>query len=450
LAAVVATFVAALWSVPTAAASPCSKAFALSREGRVAAAEAAFRVLFGRKKVPPCARHGLRTWLRETSRAGALIHAGFRKEAMKEIKLAQMARPGAPLPKELRHFVRAQRKFDTAHALEKTGFRSAAEDTLNSLVKNKHDPAGGVPADLEHLRASKEHPFLHRLRTWFERETDDGKTLLWMLLVGFVGYFVARELVRRLWRLQRPRLSISAFAGAGAEDVSEVSKGFALELQEAIQNLGALLGGTRPDITLPPKPFELPTSVTTVFPQFGYATALIAVVNRLIPSIDRELTGYLQPATTRGAGATLVLARESGGIRHQVTLRQADYGKVVPGAAAGAADFAVLLRPATYWVRVATTRRRWGDVLRRRPRQPFSRWQAYALLDAGVRAEEDGEPPTVAKRFYEDALKQEPPLPEVLLNLGGLEIREGASSEPPDSDEILRGINHIAEAMEVL
>jgi hypothetical protein len=457
LAAVAATFVAALWCVPTATASPCSKAFALAREGHVAAAQSAFVALFGRKNVPACARHGLRKWLRHTSRAGALIHAGFRKEAMTEIKLARMARPGAPMPKELRRFVGAQRRFDRVRALKKAGFRSAAEDTLRHFLKKRPHPAGGIPSDMRSILEPKEHPILHGLRNWFERTSDDRKTLLWIgkrllwilgvaLIVGLVGYFVLREVLRRLWRLRRPRLSISPFAGAGAKDESEISRGFALELQAAIQNLGEPLGGTRPDITLPQKPFELSASVTAL-PQLGYVQALIEIVDRLLPSNDRELTGYLQPATARGAGATLVLAKESGEVRHQVTLRQADYDAVEREATAGPADFALLIRPATYWVRVAIARRRLRDVLMRRRRQPFSRWQAYALFDAGARAEENGED-EAAMRFYVDALKHEPPLPEALLNLGNLEIRHGASV--PALDEIQRGIDHIDDAMKLL
>jgi tetratricopeptide (TPR) repeat protein len=443
------------------AASPCAAARALARNGRAKDAQAAYLALFKSKHVPACARAGLaRLAQREISRAGALIHAGYRREAMKEIELARTATPGRRLPRELRRFVVAQRTFNRVRALDNAGMHETAKDVLDKYldglkhprrraaprhlpqrVAPRHLPPGGIPADLEPL-VKRKPSALHRTRVFVERETDTWKTLLvfaWILLALLVVVVLGRELRRRWRRWRRPRLSIVPFSGPGKDDDSSMARGFALELQEKLQNIGVELGGKRPDLTFPPKPGEtLPASAVAAFPQLKYVDALIALIDRMIPSRDRSVTGFLQPATAAGVGASLAVARSDEQITSQVTLREVTYSELDGNDVA--ARYAVLLTPAAYWL--------WAVTAKTTPERRRT-WKAHALFAAGVRLEEAGDLVT-ARRLYTDALGYDPPLPGVLLNLAVIEIREGAGADPVDVNEVMHGISHLLQALDEL
>jgi hypothetical protein len=310
--------------------------------------------------------------------------------------MARSATPAAPLPPELHHFIGAHRTFERVRALDQAGFHEAAVAQLHRFLELRPNPAGGIPPDMKPLLQG--HSWLHRIRAWVERETDSWKallTLLWMLLVVVGVFLVAREIWRRVGRLRKPRLSIAKFSGNG-DVASGLAEGFSLELQEAVQNVGVEMGGTRPDLTLPPKPApdELPSSITTAFPQMKFVDALVALIDRLIPSRDRSLSGYLQGSTSAGVGASLALAGDDGRISNQITLRQSEFGPSPTGTQADADDYATLLLPATYWLLAANSGS--FDV------QP-SKWRPRALFAAGARLQEAddlGE----ARRLYAEAM----------------------------------------------
>jgi hypothetical protein len=366
---------------------------------------------------------------------------------MKEIELARTATPGRRLPPELRRFVVAQRTFNRVRALEKAGMHETAKDVLDKYLDAQqraapqHLPPGGVPADLKPLQEQKQS-WLHHWRVWIERETDTWKTLLlvlWIVVALIGAAFLLRELWRRGRRWIRPRLSITPFSGPGKDDDSSMARGFALELQEKLQNIGVELGGKRPDLTFPPKPGEtLPASAVAAFPQLKYVDALIALIDRMIPSRDRSVTGYLQPATAAGVGASLAVAGSDEQITSQVTLREVIYSELDGND--DAARYAVLLTPAAYWL--------WAVTAKTTPERRRS-WNAHALFAAGVRLEEAGDLVT-ARRLYTDALGYDPPLPGVLLNLAVIEIREGAGADPVDVNEVMHGISHLQQAIDEL
>jgi hypothetical protein len=262
-------------------------------------------------------------------------------------------------------------------------------------------------------------------------------------------------------RFVRPRLAISPFSGAAKSGDDELGKGFAVELQTTIEKSGDETGGTRPDLTLPTSPAgSLPASVTAAFPQLNFFAGLVDLVNSVIPSRDKTLTGHLHSATAEGVGASLVFAREGNGrIIKQVMLRQGTYGPVPPPSANGkvsARDYAVLLSPASYWLREVVRRSRLREVVRRsRLRKAvvgtFSEreppWQAQALFAAGARLQEAGDSDS-ARRLYTESLGYAPPISDVLINLGGIEMKKGSANS--DFYELERGIAHLNEGLDLL
>jgi tetratricopeptide (TPR) repeat protein len=425
--------------VPTAAGAsrgPCAAAAALAKIGRTDDAQAAYLALLKTKPVASCAPAGLRRLARrEFSAAGALIHAGYRDEAMKRIESARAASPAAPVPVELRRFVVARRTFDKVRALEGAGLDAVAEDMLRDYLKRRPTPAGGVPADMIALLQEPDRPWLRRAQVWVERQTDSGKALLWLLAIVLGGLLLGRELLLRLWRIRHPRLSITPFL-AGSDE-KDIATGFGQELQEAVANVGAFMGGRRPDLTLPPKPAasSLP-SVTAALPQLKFVEALIALLPTLIPSRDQSLSGFLQPKTNTGVGASIALIRDGGKVIRQVTIRQGDFGPVPSTAESGASDYGVLLPPATYWFRAATSK-------------SGAPWRPHALFDAGVRLQQAGDV-AFARRLYSQALSYAPPIPGVLLNLAAIEIKEAADPEQFDIRALERGVARLEQALEYL
>jgi tetratricopeptide (TPR) repeat protein len=439
-----------LVSAPAAhAANPCAAAQQLARAGLTSDAKTEYTKLLKSKRVPRCARIGVHKLAkREFETAGALLHAGYRAEAFKKIQdgLQLSATSSANVPLELRRFLIARRTFARARALDKDGFHEAAKGVLGDFVDRRPRIAGGLPADLRPLVEPHSRGLLHRVATWLEDETDNGKALLRILkifalifVIALGAYLILHELIRRLRRYKKHRVTISPFSGDGDTD-DDLAKGFALELQAKVDTIGVEMGGKRPDLALPTPPTTtLPASVTTAFPQLKYVDAVNELIDRLIPSKDRSLTGHLHSSTAHGVGASLVLARaDNGRIMSQVMLRQGDYG---PGSANGSDDAAAyedLIPPAVYWFREVSSKPDLDD---------DAPWQAHALFAAGARLHEAGNLAS-ARRLYTESLKYSPPIPEVLINLGGIEIREG-SGDPLDLYEIERGVAHITQGIDL-
>lgn len=434
IAAVGSLFIASAQPAAGATGDPCAAAAALVKVGRTEDAQTAYLALFKAKPVPACAPAGLRRLgRREFSTAGALIHGGYRNEAIERIAAGKAASPTAPVPVELRRFVVARHTFERVRELQSEGLDAVAEDTLRDYLKGRPTPAGGMPADMTALLQEPDRPRLRRAQVWIERQTDSGKALLWLLAIVVGTYLIVREIYRR--RLRRPRLSIAPFA-AGSDE-KDIATGFGQELQEAIANVGVLMGGRRPDLTLPPKPAEpLPAAVTAALPQLKFVEAVIAFLPTLIPSRDHLLSGYLQPKTATGVGASMALVAEGGKVGRQITIRQGDYGPVPSTAESGASDYAVLLPPATYWARAAIS-------------GASDPWRPRALFDAGARLQQAGDV-AFARRLYFQSLSYAPPIPGVLVNLAAIEIKEGADPLHFDIRAIERGVARLEQALEYL
>jgi tetratricopeptide (TPR) repeat protein len=447
--------IAGFWPTLSFASNPCAAAQELAKAGRKADALAAYLQLLKSKPVPACARAGVNKRVRSKfNAAGALLHAGFRAEALKEIEAALQlaATPSTAIPPELRRYLIAERTFDRVRGLDKAGFHEAAADALSVYLSRARTPAGGIPSppaggipsDLRPLLQGHNRPPLYRLRTWIERETGNGKTLLWVFLVLVGSYLVLRELLRRVLR---PRVAISPFSGAEKSGDDELGTGFAVELQSTIENSGDETGGTRPDLTLPGSPAgSLPASVTAAFPPLNFFGGLVDLVNSLIPSRDKALTGHLHPVTAEGVGASLVFAREGNGrIIEQVMLRQRTYGPVPPNGngKVSARDYAVLHSPASYWLREVVPRS-WRRRVVGAFSEPEPPWQAKALFAAGARLQEAGNADH-ARRLYTESLGYAPPIPDVLINLGGIEMKKGSADL--DLYEVARGIAHLEQGV---
>jgi tetratricopeptide (TPR) repeat protein len=437
-----ATFLLLLLAPVAHAANPCATAQELARAGLTSDAKTEYIKLLKAKPAPKCARVGAHKLAKgEFETAGALLHAGYRAEAFKRIQdgLQLSATPSAGVPPELRRFLMARRTFASVRALDNHGFHEAAKDLLRHFIDAHPTIAGGLPADFRPLVQHHDQPFLHRVATWTEEETDNGKTLLWILVIVVGGYLILHELIRRVIRFAKHRVTISPFSGDGDAD-DDLAKGFALELQAEVDTIGVETGGTRPDLSLPTTPTTaLPASVTTAFPQLKFVDAVVELINRMIPSRDRSLTGHLHSPTAQGVGASLVLARaDNGRIMSQVMLRQGDYGPVPPTNSDGTPTYQDLIPPAVYWFRDVTG----GSGL-----DNSAPWQANALFAAGARLHEAGDIAS-ARRLYAEALEYSPPIPDVLINLGSIEIREG-SADPLDLYEIERGVAHVNQGIQL-
>ena len=410
---------------------PCAPAKALTSVGRYEDARKAYLKLYGSSPVPSCAIKGLRDLSkREYAGASALISSGLRAQALKQIQSARSAAPTVAPPSDVVSFLIAEREFDRVRALDKSGFRRTAREQLSQYLATTPDPAGGIPPDLRALMNEDQLPQrAQRFSAWVERNTDDGKTLLWGLLVAIGLLIVTTELVRRFTK----KVSFGQFTGPAKDDDPALSRSFSLELREAVANIGVAHGGVRPDLVLPDEPQNALADLSTAFPQLRFVGGVVALLDRLVPSRGRRVTGHLQPATALGVGASLSLAQTTGAILGQVTLRQGEFGPVNTTAqTADADDYASLLAPATYWLLHEISD---DEVL-------VPHWRAHALFASGARLQEAGDL-RHARQLYEQALEYVPPLREVQINLAILDIKDGAGASPMDVLQIVRGIQRL-------
>jgi tetratricopeptide (TPR) repeat protein len=404
----------------------------LTTVGRYAEAQAAYLKLYKSKPVPRCAIKGLRDLAaaHEFSSASALIESGLRDEALKKIQSARAAAPSAEPPTDVVSFLIAKQIFDEVEALDKAGFHRTARERLRDYLEGTPKPAGGIPPESAILRQDQLPNRAQRLSAWAERNTDEGKNLLWALLVATGVVVVVLELARRLRRL----VSFATFTGPAKDDDPTLSRSFSSELREAVANIGVAHGGVRPDLVLPEERKDATADLSTAFPQLRFLGGIVALLDRIVPSRGRQVTGHLQPATDAGVGTSIALSRAGGKILGQVTLRQGEYAPLpATGRAAGdASDYASLIAPATYWLL---------NELSAEEKLPPD-WRAHALFASGARLQEAGDM-RHARQLYEEALEYTPPLRDAQLNLAGIEIKEGASAEPPDVAQIARGIQRL-------
>jgi hypothetical protein len=254
--------------------------------------------------------------------ARALKLSGYPGDAGDVLARAIVARPDAELPDDLRGLSDSGLRLAAAKALIDAGLDEASREQVKLALQG--DPTLKLPDELTSPER-RESFWRKQLGIWGPRIRTSAEILI-ALLAAVVGGLLLSRAVRRF----RPRLVIDAFGG-GVE--KENGTATTVAVRENYGRLVAQHGGSRLGFvdSSAEASFGLPKEVVASYPQAGIIAALFGLIDRLLPSRTRQVSGYLRPRDPRrGAGVTLTLSYRYGRAFDEITLWESDYGALAP------------------------------------------------------------------------------------------------------------------------
>lgn len=438
------TVILALWgAAPANAASPCAVPDALRAAGLFPEADAAYRTLAATVPQDPCVPDGLRALRAERERRARVLAAALRDTGVSENTAASLAaaiRSGAEgsIPTTFRSEVTGGDGFAIARALKLAGYPGAAGEAVAARLAAK--PDAELPDDLQRLSDAGLHVATAEAlaRVGLDKESRDELTAAlkldptlevpddlaepnrqvswWRDALGHYGPALrtATEIVivalatvvllllsvRALKRF-RARITISEFVDTPA---SKVGADVANAVREQYRRLRTENGGTNlTHVTAageafggPPKP------IVDAYPQAGIVFGLIGIVDRLLPSRNREVSGAIRPRDPiRGVGLSLTLARRYGKVFDEITLWESTFGPPAPADAkdGSATAYDRLAVPAAVWLLYAAGNhgfgRRWSTIILKRSFRILgtAEWMSYAQFAVGAERQGRGDVP---------------------------------------------------------
>ncbi len=268
--------------------------------------------------------------------------------------------------------------------------------------------------------------------------------VLILAVIGTVGLLLRGRMVAR----RRGSLIVTELAATG--DMKDT--GFGAAATEALKVRLNELGSedvVRVDLaTGASGALTLPAQVTTQLSQASLVTAILSLIDVMLPPKEWSLKGHLEPEV-RGRVAISLTLMEGKHVARATSLRESDFSiwdgapqDVVSARQSSSNDYERydrLITPAAVWLYYQTrdfvspdgsTAPRRGDSsadasVKRAP-APFgvADWQSYALTAAGAELQAANDAKG-ARTLYARALGLEPKNRMALFNLGVLDIRDG-------------------------
>lgn len=464
--------VGALLLAPTtaSAASACAVPDALRAAGLLEEAADEYRKLAGGQGGRPCAQAGLRAIRAERERRARVLSQSLEDAGVRDATIrsaAQLVRTGRQeeIPSELRAAITGGEGFKIARALKLSGYPGTAGAVVAVVIGAK--PDAELPDDLRalsdaglHLAAAKalgraglddaaqaelkaaltQDPTLpvpgelaasdRRRPLWREWLGEGGpwlRTGVEVLIAALAIPLALLVLVLGVVRVVRragARLAIAAFSGGGAKDAGADTTA---ALRENYGRLRDQYGGRSLKMVASSgeTTATVPKEIVDAYPQIGILAALLGMLDRLLPSRARLVSGYLRPRDPqRGAGATLAIARRYGRVFEEISVWESDYGPITPqgDSALVQPSYDRLAVPAAAWLLYMSGRyARWGGSVRPFDILGASDWRSYANFAVG--AEAHAKPDiNAARRRYLAALRYDPNNRGAQLNLAVVEL----------------------------
>lgn len=453
--------------------TPCTVPDALRTAGLLSQAEAVYQELRAAAKPDPCAAEGLATIRRERTRRAAVFRQSLDREGVDERTAASLAaavRGGREeaITSNFKSQVAGGSGFAIARALRRAGYRDAAADVVAARLVAK--PDAEVPRDLrllsdagQHLaaalalsRAGLDDAANEQLKAALQEDptldvpeelaAPDRRRPAWRELLGEIGPWLrtiaeivvlvlaAAALILlavRFAKRVRSRVVIDSFTG-GPDGAGEAT---AVAVRE---NYGRLRAGpTRRDIKMVASSGErsaaLPKEVAEAYPQTAIIAAMLQLIDRLLPSRTRQVTGYLRPRDPRrGAGLTVALARQYGKVFDEITVWESEYGplqSVTEENPQPAYDRVVI--PAAAWLLFNV--RRYSLWRRLRIRGAFEvqgtkEWRSYALFAVGAEDYARGDAQSACVRYLQ-ALRRDQANRGAKANLAVAELQTAGEDQ---------------------
>jgi hypothetical protein len=270
-------------------------------------------------------------------------------------------------------------------------------------------------------------------------------TLLTIVLIAAVICTVGLLLRGRILARRRGTVIVTELTASGEMKDAGFGAAATEALKVRLEDLGSedvvrvdLATGASGGLTLP-------APVTTQLSQASLLTAILSLIDMVLPPKEWILKGHLEPEV-RGSVAISLTLMEGRRVARATSLRESDFSvrdgtppDVVDARSPGNAyeRYDRLITPAAVWLYYQTRDfvrpegagspgGRSGDPPTKRTRAPFGvvSWQSYALTAAGaeLQAADDAR---AARTLYARALGLEPKNRMALFNLGVLDIRDG-------------------------
>ena len=337
--------------------------------------------------------------------ARALKLAGYPNAAGSVVAATIAATPDSDLPDDLRSLSDAGLHLAAAGALQRAGLDAESRAELKAALEL--DPTLKVPDELA-------APY--RRQTFWRRALGRYgpalRTAVEVVLAALATAALLLLSVRALARFQA-RLTVNAFADTPESKVGSETTNAVRENYHRLRNDE---GGTKLNyVASPGEAFtEPPKAVVDAYPQVGLIFALLGIIDRLLPSRSRDVSGSIRPRdAVRGVGLTLTFARRYGKVFEETTLWESDFGPPRPQGGKGTdqAAYDRLAVPAAVWliyfgakhslkVHLTPWNTKPFEILRTRD------WMSYALFAVGADLQKRGDN-AGAQRSYRAALGRE-------------------------------------------
>ncbi len=274
--------------------------------------------------------------------AAALRAAGLLDEAVKAYATLLAAPTTRACARNGLHAVAAAYMVQADDAL-RAGRGGTAQGYLDRALQL--DPTLKVPDDLRDLGDPQTPGWWAQVRWRARPVVSIVGDLLKALVVALVLLLVWRTVASRLTR----RVRVAEFTGTGGSATSAL---VAVALRRVAARPAPGSSARRESITWVSAFNEsvgLPTQVTEAVPGAGLVDALLSVVDRLLPSRSRSITGALLPGAADGSvlGVAVGVERPNGQVLAQDALVTGQSYVVPPSP--GQPPYTCLVLPAAYW-----------------------------------------------------------------------------------------------------
>jgi tetratricopeptide (TPR) repeat protein len=240
---------------------------------------------------------------------------------------------------------------------------------------------------------------------------------------------------RTFWR--GGRVLISSFDSTTAG----LGEGFADVLKENIAESASDRHHHRLDLVSKwADPISLPTDLSVLAPSAGLLGTLTNLLMKLLPTRDRQATGFIHETSPFGPGVSVWLERRTSGVLGGLTVWKSEYDFPPPAGGAAEADGSscyLLAFPAAVWLRKQMDRHgRLRDL-------GTDSWQSYAAFGIGFDWQQLGNREK-ASEHYRKALAYDPDNRAALVNLAKLELLEATKQERKQGRERLKKVQKLS------
>lgn len=322
--------------------------------------------------------------------------------------------------------------FAEAERLSNLGLHADALDALKAAVKTTNE---AVPPKLQYLSGGDFEWWRENVARNLDRWTRPAGEIVALAAVLLL-------LGSMIWaRVRVPRAEVTELDDANVG--MKVGKSMTALLRDRTEHLSANLLPRVGFVQGPSQAITLPATIVSAVPgSLSWLNAVPALFGTVHPRRVFTVSGTLHPMGEKGAGVTISL-RESNRVLFTSTLWQVDFDPgMLPPKANDPSGYHDLAEPAAIWLLFRLSE---SDVSKGLTVLGTTYWRSYALFNAGLRREQEGDLES-AEKLYVEALKRDSRNRGARLNLAVLLLAGDEHDRRRGTEQLVRAREESSKA----